>query len=37
LSAAAFAALEAAYDVAAWNDEPGRTVEEVIATLEACP
>ena len=25
-------------DVAiAWNDEPGRTVEEVIATLEACP
>ena len=22
---------------AAWNDEPGRTVEEVIATLEACP
>jgi len=23
--------------VMAWNDEPGRTVEEVIATLEACP
>jgi len=21
----------------AWNDTPGRTVEEVIATLEACP
>jgi len=20
-----------------WNDEPGRTVEEVIAVLEACP
>ena len=21
----------------AWNDEPGRTMEEVIAVLEACP
>jgi len=25
------------YDVTNWNDAPGRTAEEVIAALEACP
>ena len=36
--AAYTAAYAAAYTTAiAWNDTPGRTTEEVIAALEACP
>jgi len=34
---AARAAVQAPCTTIAWNDEPGRTMEEVIAVLEACP
>jgi len=42
VAAAGEAAYAAAYAAAgeaaiAWNDTPGRTAEEVIAALEACP
>ena len=37
LAAARSAVFSADCSAAAWNDEPGRTVEEVIAALEACP
>ena len=33
---ATYAAAGGITGVAAWNDEPGRTVEEVIAALEEC-